>query len=134
MFLAIRRFTKLTEGEIDAMSPKVGMDWDNLAALMDIPYSHREEIRINYVKYPDFSSKAKRVFERFSESKSFDRHILVKHFKELRRQDLINEMPPMEDEVIHEFILSSYPIRKDAAGLAYLPSRDFSLMQCILSS
>ena len=106
MFLGIRRFTKLTNGEIIAMSRKVGLDWENLAALIDIPYSEQEEIRVNYAKYPSFSSKAKRVFELFNESKCFDRHILIKHFEELRRQDLIKEIPPLEDEVIHEFIYS----------------------------
>ena len=88
------------------MSRKVGMDWEDLAALIDIPYSEQEEIRVNYAKYPSLSSKAKRVFEFFNESKSFDRHILIKHFEYLRRQDLTNEMPPLDDEVIHEFIYS----------------------------
>ena len=94
----IYRSTKLTNGEIFAMSPKVGIDWDNLAALMDISYSEREEIRVDYVKYPSTTSKAKRVFELFNDSRCFDRHILEKHFEELRRHDLKNEMPPMEDE------------------------------------
>ena len=94
----ISQFTKLTNSEIIAMSRKVGMDWEDLAALIDIPYSEREEIRVNYAKYPSLSSKAKRVFELFNESKSFDRRILIQHFEYLRRQDLINEMPPLDDE------------------------------------
>ena len=111
MFLVIHPSTKLVVREMDAMSSKVGVDWDNLAALMDIPYSEREEIRVNYVKYPSMSSKAKRVFELFNESECFDRHVLVKHFEELRRQDLKNEMPPLEDEVIHEFfVVNLYPV------------------------
>ena len=111
MFLVIHRSTKLAVPEIDTMSSKVGIDWDNLAALMDIPYSKREEIRVNYVKYPSMSSKAKRVFELYNESKCFDRHILAKHFEELQRQDLKNEMPPLEDEVIyHFFVVNLYPV------------------------
>ena len=90
------------------MSPDVGIDYDNLAALMDIPYSEREEIRINYRKYPSMSSKAKHVLELFNESKGFDRHIRLKH---LRRQDLKNEMPAVEDEVIHDFfVVNLYPV------------------------
>ena len=116
MLLVIHRSTKLTNGEITAMSPKVGMDWDNLAALMDISYSEREEIRVDYVKYPSTTSKAKRVFELFNNSQCFDRHILEKHFEELRRHDLKHEMPPMEDEVIHDFFVvyytNCYPTRK----------------------
>ena len=111
MFLVIHRSTKLAVRKIDVMSSKVGIDWDNLAALMDIPYSEREAIRVNYLKYPSMSSKAKRVLELFNESKSVDRHILVKHFEELRRQDLKNEMPPMKDEVIrHFFVVNLYPV------------------------
>ena len=66
---------------------------------MDIPYSEREEIRVNFGKYLSFSSKAKRVFELFNNSKCFGRHNLVKYFEELRRHDLKNEMLPVEDEV-----------------------------------
>ena len=94
----IHRSTKLTNEEIIAMSRKVRIEWDDLAALMDIPYSEREEIRINYVKYPSMSSKAKRVLELFNESKSFDRRNLIKCFAELRRPDLTNEMCMLEDE------------------------------------
>ncbi len=78
---------------------------------MDIPYAEREEIRFNYVKYPSFSSKAKRVFELFNNSKCLDRPILVKYFKELGRHDLKNEIPPMEHEVFYnlEFL---YPLTR----------------------
>ncbi len=102
------RTTKLTNEEISQISPKVAIDWDSLAGLMDIPYSEREEIRVNYGNYPSFSSKAKRIFKLFNESKCFDRHNLVKYFEELRRHDLKNEMIPVEDEVFHnlEFLYS----------------------------
>ena len=94
------------------MSPKVGLDWDSLAGLMDIPYAEREEIRVNYGKYPRFSSKAKRVFELFNNSKCFDRHALVKYFEELRRHDLKNEMLPVEDEVFHNLEFLFYSSRQ----------------------
>ncbi|CAB4022729.1 ---NA--- [Paramuricea clavata] len=90
--------TKLTKGEITRMSRKVELDWDNLAGLMDIPYSDREEIRVDYLNYPGIRSKAKKVFELVNDSTFFNRHILVKYFKELGRHDLEKEMIPVEDQ------------------------------------
>ena len=66
------------------MSRNVGTDWDNLAALMDIPYPEREEIRVNYGKYPSFSSKAEQVLKLFNNSDCFDRNTLVMYLEELR--------------------------------------------------
>ena len=75
---------------------------------MDICYSEREEIRVNYVKYPSLSSKAKRVFELFNDSERFGRHILVKYFEELGRHDMKSEMLPMEDEVNNDFFTVNF--------------------------
>ncbi len=97
---------KLTNEEISQISPKVGLEWDGIAGLMDIPYAEREKIRVNCGKYPSFSSKAKRVFELVNDSKCFDRHNLVKYFEELRRHDLINEMITVTDEVFHDLEFS----------------------------
>ena len=102
IFLDVNRTTKLTNEEINRISRKVGIDWDSLAGLMDIPYAEREKIRINNRKYPSFSSKAKRVFQLFNNSECFGRHNLVKYFEESRRQDLKNEMCPIVDEVFHD--------------------------------
>jgi hypothetical protein len=88
------------------MSRMVGVDWDNLAGLMDIPYSEREEIRANYGKYQSFSSKAEHIFKLFNDSKSYSRHILEKCFDELGRRDLKTEMLPVENEVSHNFEFS----------------------------
>ena len=87
---------------MDQISRLIGIDWDNLAALMDIPYSEREEIRVNYGKYPTFSSKAKRVLEIFNDSECFDRTTLVEYHKDLDRHDLTMEMLPMDDKVMGE--------------------------------
>ena len=94
--------TKLTNKEISRMSRNVGIDWDSLAGLMDISYSEQEEIRVDHGNCLSLSSKAKRVFELFNDSKCFGRHIMVKYFEELRRHDLKNEMLPMEDEVFYD--------------------------------
>jgi hypothetical protein len=74
----------------------VGLDWDSLAGLMNIPYSEREQIRVDYGNYLSFSSKAKKIFELFNESTFFDRHILIIYFKELGRHDLEKEMLPVD--------------------------------------
>jgi hypothetical protein len=84
------------------MSGKIGLDWDSLAGLMDIPYSDREEIRVDYGNLLSISSKAKKVFELFNESTFFDRHILVKYFKEMGRHDLEENMFPVEDQVFRD--------------------------------
>ena len=84
------------------MSREIGIDWDNLAALMDIPYSEREEIRVNYGKYPSFLSKAEQVLKLFNNSECFDRNILVKYLEELKRHDVKNKMLAMDDQVFHD--------------------------------
>jgi hypothetical protein len=67
------------------MSRMVGVDWDNIAGLMD--------------------------FKLFNDSKSYSRHILEKRFDELGRRDLRTEMLPVENEVFHnlEFSFSHDP-------------------------
>ena len=96
--VVVNRTTKLTNKEMTQMSREVGIDWDNLAALMDIPYREREEIRVNYGKYPSFSSKAKQVLNIFNGSECFDRATLVKYLEELKRLDLKKKMLPMNDQ------------------------------------
>ena len=83
------------------MSRMIGVDWDSLAGLMDIPYSEREEIRVNHAKYPDFFSKAEQIFALFNCCECFGRQDLEKCVEELGRQDLKNEMKPVENEVFN---------------------------------
>ena len=84
------------------MSREVGIDWDNLAALMDIPYPEREEIRVNYAKYPSFSSKAEQVLKLYNQSECFRRDTLLKYLEELKRYDVKKKMLPMDDQVLHD--------------------------------
>jgi hypothetical protein len=83
------------------MSCVVRFEWDSLGGLMDIPYYDREEIRVDNLNYLSISSKAKKVFELFNDSPFFDRHILIKYFKELGRHDLEEEMLPV-GQVFHD--------------------------------
>jgi hypothetical protein len=101
MFVVQHRTTKLTKGEIIRMSDLVGVDWDSLAGLMDVPYPKREQIRVNNAKYPSLFLKARQIFTHINDSKNFDRYILKKCFKELERHDLENEMLPVKNEVFH---------------------------------
>ena len=73
------------------MSRVVGVDWDSLAGLMDIPYSDREEIRVNN-NYQDGFAKAEKIFALFNDSENFDRHSLKKMVEELGRSGVISEM------------------------------------------
>ncbi|XP_028392646.1 ankyrin-1-like [Dendronephthya gigantea] len=93
--------TKLTNAEISRISCRLGLEWDSLAGLLDIPYYERENIRFNYL---DFFSKAEKVLLIFINSQFFDRHILEKCFNELKRQDLIDIMLPMENEIQTEAV------------------------------
>ena len=83
------------------MSRRIGFDWDSLAGLLDIPYSEREEIRVNLQKFPGSFSKAEQILELFNDSKFFDRYYLQKCLEELGRHDLKNEMLPVENEVFN---------------------------------
>ena len=94
----VNRTTKLSNGEIALIGREVGIDWDNLAALMNIPYSRREEIRVSDWKYSTFSSRAEQVLKLFNDSERFDRNTLVKHLEELKRHDIKKKMLPMDDQ------------------------------------
>ena len=74
------------------MSKVVGVEWDSLAGLMDVPYSEREEIRMNHAKYPDSSSKAEQIFSLFNGRNDFSRSALEKYFEELDLHDVKNKM------------------------------------------
>jgi hypothetical protein len=87
------------------MSRIIGLDWDSLAGLMDIPYSDREEIRVNQAKYPSFSSKAEQMFALINWCQCFGRHNLEKCVEELGRHDLKNEMLPVKNEVFNPLII-----------------------------
>ena len=65
------------------MSRAVGVDWDSMAGPMDVPYSVREEIRLDYINYPDASSKAQKIFTYFNDSPYFCREIHQKSIEEL---------------------------------------------------
>ena len=77
----------------------IGVDWDSLAGLLDVPYSQREEIRTNHVKYPDCTKKALQIFSLYNNREDFNFCNLQKCAQEIERLDLINELPPVEDQV-----------------------------------
>ena len=81
------------------MSRVVGVDWDSLAALMDVPYSVREEIRLDHINYPDASSKAQKIFTYFNDSPYFCRDILQKSIEELDLHCVKAEMLDVSSEV-----------------------------------
>ncbi|XP_028404324.1 uncharacterized protein LOC114526970 isoform X2 [Dendronephthya gigantea] len=94
---AVQRTTKLTDNEVDKMCREVGLDWDGLGGLMDIPYEKREEIRLN-VNYPTFSSKAGQILTHYNKSEVFCRHAVRKCLEELGRHDVKDKMLPLDDE------------------------------------
>ena len=112
LFLVVYGTTKLTNGEISRVSRVVGVDWDGLAGLLDIPYSEREEIRVNDRKYPDSYSKAGQILELFNGRRDFSRHVLEKCAEELERQDLKDKLHPVENEVFRDlnFLCNDYKI------------------------
>ena len=73
------------------MSDKVGISWDGLAGLMDIPYEEQEKIRFS-LEHLAFVSKAQKIFLLYNAQKSFDRCSLQQYFEELKRLDLKKEM------------------------------------------
>ena len=95
--------TKLTNDEIHKISRIIGSDWDSLAGLLNIPFGEREEVRLNYAKYPDFPSKAEKVLYRFNNSDRFGRDILEKCLDEMRRGDLRRELLPLQRKVLNSY-------------------------------
>lgn len=90
----------LTNAEICRMSSEIGMDWDSLAALMDIPFVKREEIRMNHAQYPDCTAKSQQIFALINESRSFDRLNLEKCVKELGREDVKIEIHSVDENKV----------------------------------
>ena len=78
------------------MSRMVGVDWDGLAGLMNIPYCEREEIRMNHSKYPDCFSKAEKILSILSGREDFCRGALKKCVKELNLHDVMHAMHNVE--------------------------------------
>ena len=70
----------------------VGVDWDGLAGLMNIPYCQREEIRMNHSKYPDSFSKAEKILSILSGREDFCRGALKKCVEELNLDDVMHAM------------------------------------------
>ena len=101
----VRREERLPNSEIIRLSGVLGVDWDCLAGLLDIPYSQREEIRTNQMKYPDCTSKASKIFSLYNNREDPEFYILRKCFQELERQDLLNELPPVENQVYYSMLL-----------------------------
>ncbi len=101
------------------MSRMVGVEWDSLAGLLNIPYSEQEEIRANHKKYPDSYSKAEQIFALFNGSQDFGRHILEKYFEELGRGDVKNEMHPVQNEVFRASQFSLLQLRLSTFRLSF---------------
>ena len=81
------------------MSREVGVDWDGLGGLMDIPYVEREEIRLNFANYPKLSSRAGQMFTYCNKKEDFCRLVVGKCLEELRRHDVKDKMFSMDDQV-----------------------------------
>ena len=99
IFLVVYRNTKLFPREISKMSLVVGMNWNNLAALMDIPYSKREEIRQDHINYPNATLKAEKIFKCFNESSHFCRYVVEKSIEELHLHEVKAQMLARSDQV-----------------------------------
>ena len=90
------------------MSTVVGVEWNGLAGLMDIPYTEREEIRINHTKYPDSFSKAEKVFSLFNDKEDFCRGALEKCVKELNLHDVKKEMRNVDVVCLSIYLVRQY--------------------------
>ena len=81
------------------MSSVVAVNWNNLAALLDIPYSKREEIRQDNINYPDLTSKAEQIFKYFNNSPHFCRYVVEKAIEELHLHEVKQKMLVRSDQV-----------------------------------
>ena len=95
LFIVVYRTTRLTSREISRISTLVGEEWDRVAGLMDIPYSEREEIKMNHANDQDSFSKAEKIFSLFNDREDFCRNALGKCFEELNLHDVKSEIRPV---------------------------------------
>ena len=95
LFIVVYRTTRLTSREISRISTLVGEEWDRVAGLMDIPYSEREEIKMNHANDQDSFSKAEKIFSLFNDREDFCRNALKKCFEELNLHDVKSEIRPV---------------------------------------
>ena len=95
LFIVVYRTTRLTSREIRRISTLVGEEWDRVAGLMDIPYSEREEIKMNHANDQDSFSKAEKIFSLFNDREDFCRNALKKCFEELNLHDVKSEIRPV---------------------------------------
>ena len=83
----------------------VGVEWNGLAGLMNIPYSEREEIRINYAKYPDSRQYPKKFFHFLMTGKiSVVMHL--KNGSELNLHDVNKEMLNVDEVCLSIYLVS----------------------------
>ncbi|XP_028411870.1 uncharacterized protein LOC114534607 [Dendronephthya gigantea] len=74
------------------MSTILGEDWNGLGALMNIPFTKREEIRLNHQKYPGAIEKAWAMLMVINQDENSRPQMLEKCFEEINRGDLLKEM------------------------------------------
>ena len=123
--VVVKRTTRLDSKEISRLSRCMGVDWDSLAGLMDIPYEEREEIR---TKYSDCSSKTRAILSIFNESKGFCRNLLKKYLVEIRRDDVTGKMKvwylfSYKTSVNTNYDLSEIMMKHDVLGFSNISSR-----------
>ena len=95
LLIVVYRTTRLSNREISRISSAVGVNWDRVAGLINIPYSKREEVRMNHANYPNSFCKAEKIFSLFNGREDFCRNALEKSFEELNLHDVKSEIRPV---------------------------------------
>ena len=80
--------TPLSSREMYRLGLRIGVDWEQLARLMNIEKAERDDIRCN-IRYIDARSKAEKILAIFNTSGGFSREELAKHLREMKQLKLI---------------------------------------------
>ena len=79
--------TRLSSREMYRLSRRIAVDWENLAAVMNIERPKRDGIRCN-MHYNDARSKAEKILAMFNNEKDFSREKLCQYLKEIGQLEL----------------------------------------------
>lgn len=103
---------------------RIGVDWQLLAALMNLEKAEIDDIRCN-IRYIDARSKAEKILAIFNTRGGFSREVLAKHLcemgqSELREPVITGKWRAVEVSETHHCIFGSATIRFTAGKIGWI--------------
>lgn len=103
---------------------RIGVDWQLLAALMNLEKAEIDDIRCN-IRYIDARSKAEKILAIFNTRGGFSRKELTEHLREMEQFELIEPVNTgkwraVEVSETHHCIFDSTTIRFTAGKIGWI--------------